>query len=79
MSVEEKNMGYKRFGLDAAFLQALAEAAEKNGYLVSEVREERCDRQFDDGQAKVSGEGLSYSGAVLCRLVPKDQPRQVLL
>lgn len=68
----------KQIGIDATFLQALADAAEKNGYLVSEVREERCSKQFDDDQAKVNDGGLFYSGAVLCRFVSKAQPRQVL-
>jgi len=75
----DTNLESRRFGIDAVFLQALAEAAEKNGYIASEVREERCVKQLDDGQAKVSDEGLFYSGAVLCRFVPKDLPRQVLL
>ena len=79
MNGENEEIKSGHFGIDAVFLQALAEAAEKSGYIISEVREERCRKQPDDGQAEVSGEGLFYSGAVLCRFVPKDLPRQVVL
>jgi len=59
-------------GLSMEFLQALNEAAAKTGFVLSEVKEERC--LDSEVRSQVCEAGTNYTGAVLVRLTPAAQP-----
>ena len=61
-------------GMDGEFFQVMTEAAEKTGFVISEVKEERC---AGGGMLnQICETGAEYTGAVVIRLMPKKQPRQ---
>ena len=67
-------MSEEKKGLDAAFFLELDSMADKTGFRISAVEEERCCGRSTLTQ--ISEAGTEYTGAVLIRLMPKQQPRQ---
>jgi len=58
----------KKKGLEMSFMQAIAETADKTGYRISGVKEERYSRSLGN----ITDDGAEYTGAVVVRLTPKE-------
>ena len=59
-------------GLDMNFMQTMVEAADKTGFSISAVGEERC--YNGEMRSQICDAGTEYTGAVIIRLTPKAQP-----
>jgi len=63
-----RDTSIKGKGLEMPFIQAIAETANKTGYRVSSITEER----YNSNMQSITGDGTDYTGAVVVRLTPAE-------